>query len=570
MRRAAAIATVGAVGAAAGVFSLAVAREQPGHSFAGTSALRGAVLLAVGYVLIGVGLAAWWRHPSSRFGLLLAGTGIAWFVAEWNNPGNPSALLFTAGLCFWAACPALAGHAALAFPTGRLASSVERVAIAVAYAGAILLLGLLPTLAVDPQGQACSQCPANLLAVADNPRAADRLAHLGVYAGLVWAAALGVLALLRLVRGPGVVRLAVTAGAVYLGLVAGTFAVSLERGLLAPGELERRLWLGQAAALFGVALGVVWSWARNRRARARVAAAVVDLSSSPPPGGLRDLLADTVGDPAIRLGYAVGDDGRLVDAHGRTVDLAGLARTSLVSDGREVAVLGHRPGLFDDEQLVDEVVAAARLALANERLQAEARARVEELRASRVRIVTAGDAERKRLERDLHDGAQQRLVALSLSLRLLREEVGAGATAASLAAAEAELRAATADLRELAHGIFPAALADEGLAAAVEDLAEGAPVAVRVGSLPRGRFPPAVETAAYTVAAELVRASTGPLAVRAAAADGLLRLDVESRSGDSPDLVALEDRLGALDGRLAVVQREGGRVTIIAELPCGS
>jgi signal transduction histidine kinase len=219
------------------------------------------------------------------------------------------------------------------------------------------------------------------------------------------------------------------------------------------------------------------------------------------------------------------------------------------------------------------VTAAARLALENERLQAEVRARLEELRASRARIVEASDAERKRLERDLHDGAQQRLVGLSLALRLLRSQLPAQAepeTLARLDEAEAELREAIAELRDLAHGIFPAVLADEGLAAAVEALTEEARVPIRLRGLPGARFEPLVETAAYTVVAEAERAATRGLAVRAEQSADCLVVEVEADGvGDGLDLVGLEDRVGALEGRLAV-EREGGRVTIRAELPCAS
>ena len=251
-----------------------------------------------------------------------------------------------------------------------------------------------------------------------------------------------------------------------------------------------------------LATGVAWNWVRNRRARSTVAQLIVDLAKSPPPGGLRDVLAGTVGDPHLVLAYPLGTTNRLVDAQGRPVELdIRQEQTRLIQDGQAVAVLSHAPGLLDDEQLVENVATAARLALENERLQAEVQARLVELRASRTRIVEAGDAERKRLERDLHDGAQQRLVGLSLSLRLARLQLATGAApdaVARLDRAEAELREAIVELRELAHGIFPAVLADEGLAAAVEALAEDGRVPIRIRSLPEGRFALGVETAAYT------------------------------------------------------------------------
>jgi signal transduction histidine kinase len=232
-------------------------------------------------------------------------------------------------------------------------------------------------------------------------------------------------------------------------------------------------------------------------------------------------------------------------------------------------VLLHRSDLVDNLELVEEVASAARLALENERLQAEVRAQLEDLRSSRARIIEAGDAERRRLERDLHDGAQQRLVGLSLALRLLRGQFGTDRDqllAARLDETEAELRQAVAELRELAHGIHPAALSDEGLAAAVEALAEGAPAPLRIAALPQERFPPSVETAAYLVIAEAAKA--GAARVSATRRDGALVVEVEAQA--EPDqLVELEDRVGALDGHLGVEEMSSGGVRIRAEIPCG-
>jgi signal transduction histidine kinase len=198
-------------------------------------------------------------------------------------------------------------------------------------------------------------------------------------------------------------------------------------------------------------------------------------------------------------------------------------------------------------------------------LQAEARAQLEDLRSSRARIIEAGDAERRRLERDLHDGAQQRLVGLSLALRLLRSQLGADhELVARLDEVEAELRRAVAELRELAHGIHPAVLSDEGLAAAVEALAEDAPI--RIAALPQQRFPVAVETAAYLVVAEAAKA--GAARVSAERQDAALVVDVEAEA-EPEGLVDLEDRVGALDGRLDVERAGDGGVRIRAEIPCG-
>jgi signal transduction histidine kinase len=346
----------------------------------------------------------------------------------------------------------------------------------------------------------------------------------------------------------------------------------VDRGILWNGHLGRRLWLGEALALVGIALGVAWSWIRLRRSRAAVARLVVELAQSPPPGGLRDVLARIVDDPELELAYPLDESDRLVDVRGVTVAFAaGKEQTRLIGDGRPLAVLGHAAGSLDDEQLVGEVASAARLALENERLQAQVHARVDQLRRSRSRIVEAGDAERVRLERDLHDGAQQRLVGLALSLRLLRSRLAEGVAqdvSAQLEVAEAELHAAIEDLRRLAHGIFPAVLADGGLRAALIALAEEAPVPIQIEDLDPGRYARRLEAAAYTVIAETARAADGGLAVRTTRSNGALVLEIDAHGvGAGLDRTELEDRVGAAEGRLAVEGRNGD-LSIRADFPC--
>ena len=564
-----------AAGVAVGIYSLVVARDNPVYSYAGASSARGVAFLVAGWALMGAGTAHALRRSRNLFGPLLAAAGFAWFIAEWNNPGTGSALAFTMGLVFYGlVCAALLGHAVLAYPSGRLASSLERAAVAAAYAGSAAVLGLLPTLLFDPQAQGCSECPSNLLLISDRPGAVDDLNRVGVDLGLAWALALAALAAVKLLRASRWTRVVAGAGLVYLGLVAAEFFASLERGFVTNGDLERNLWLGQAVALIAIAAGAAWPLVRGRRARTRVARLILELGQAPPPGGLRDVLGGIVGDPDLVVAYAVDGVDRLVDAEGRP---AALSRdqelTTLSRDGGLVAVLGHAPGLLGDEQLVDAVTVAARLALENERLQAQACARLEQLRASRARIVAAGDAERRRLERDLHDGAQQRLVALGLSLRLLRSQLGDRCdpeTARRLDLADSELTRATSELRELAHGIFPGVLADGGLTVAVHALAEESRVPMRIGVMPEGRFPASVEAAAYSVVSEAARSSAGSLAVSGEHRAGKLAIDVQARRLGELDIAALQDRLGALDGHLEIESSDDNRVTIRAELPCAS
>ena len=271
----------------------------------------------------------------------------------------------------------------LAYPSGRLASWGERATVVVAIVGAVVVLGFLPALFFDPASQGCAQCPDNLLLAADNPDASENLYRAGVHAGLAWSLLLIAASGWRLARSTGprrrIVAPVVLVGSAYLGLVAAGFAASLDRGFLGSGELERGLWLAQAGALAALTLAVAWGWVRARRTRASLTRLVIDLGKSASEGGLRDVLAGTLGDPRLLVGYPVGD-GRLVDAHGRPVEAAAdQSTTPIVSDSRVVAMIAHRAGLLDDPELAGEVAAAARLVLENERLQAEVRAQLEDL-----------------------------------------------------------------------------------------------------------------------------------------------------------------------------------------------
>ena len=553
-----------AAGLALGVTALAVVRGAPESSLAGPSAGAALALVAVGWALVACGVTAWARRPTSRFGPLLAAAGGAWFVAELNNPGAGSSLLFTLGLLGYAACPAVVAQAALAYPGGRVPGRLARAGLALAYAGTLLALGLLPALTFDPGAQGCVDCPDNLLAITSAPDVVEAAGRAGLVLGLAWAPTLAVLALVEVARSsPAARRLrapVLLPAAAYLALVAADYAHGVSRGFLSNDAVDHDLWLGQAATLALLALGVAWAWVRERQARTRVARLVIELGDAPAVGRLQEALAGALGDPALELAYPLDGD-LLVDAHGRPVALAeapGRTVTPLVRGGRPLAVIAHRAELLDDPGLLEEVAAAAGLALDHERLQAQARARLEQLRASRARTVEAGDAERRRLERDLHDGAQQRLVVLSFALRLLRAEVGD-----QVDPAIAELSAALDELRELARGIYPAVLADEGLAAAIEALAEVGHAPMRLGALPDERFLPAVEAAAYFLVADLARRG-GAVGVRAMRADGRLVVEVEGAAVGG-DLAELEDRIGAVDGALTVAGE-----SCRAEIPCGS
>jgi signal transduction histidine kinase len=245
-----------------------------------------------------------------------------------------------------------------------------------------------------------------------------------------------------------------------------------------------------------------------------------------------------------------------------------------------VAALVHDPALLDEPALVESVRATAALVLENERLAAEVRSQLAEVRASRGRIVAAADGERIRIERNLHDGAQQRLVTLSVSLGLEAARADPAA-AEALSRAQDEVEQAIAELRELARGIHPTLLRDEGLQAAVEALARRAPLPVTVESTVADRLPDPVELAAYFVVSEALtnvakHASAMQASVLLEREPGLLRVTVADDGAGGAQMAAgsglagLRDRLDALDATLAIRSRPGQGTTIRAELPCES
>ena len=302
------------------------------------------------------------------------------------------------------------------------------------------------------------------------------------------------------------------------------------------------------------------------------------------PGDLRAPLARALRDPSLGLLYWLPRFGTWADQDGRAVELpADRARVTLIGDdaGEPMAALVHDPALRDEPALLDAVTAAAAIALRTGRLQAQLRANVEELHGSRARVLEAGQRERQRLERDLHDGAQQRLVALSLNLGVLQTRLDGDAAAKELLAeACTEIAVSLAELRDLARGLHPAVVSAHGLAVAVESLVALAPVPVRLTVDLTGRVAESVEVAAYYVVCESLTnigkhahatsasvdvLRTGGRVVVEVVDDGVGGADTERGTG----LRGLADRVEALGGRLRVWTPLGGGTRVRAELPCG-
>ncbi len=512
------------------------------------------------------------RRPCP-LGLRMVTVGIAWFAEDLQVSIAP--VPHTAGMFFRSVASACLLHLLLAFPEGRLRTRTERVVTGAVYVIALVLVpvGVPFYRSVTP----------NLLLVADLARTQDMLID---GAQMVFAVVVAGLLVRRwFVATPPARRvLAPVYGVGLVGSVASLLHPALPgSSALLVNEVAHLAALGLPVAFLAGAL-------RVRLGRTAVADFLLQLPRIPPTE-LRDLLARVLGDPTLRIAYPCPDDpdsaNNYLDADGRPVaPRPDDAVTSVRRGLRVVAVLLHDPALRADRHVLHAVTAAAALELDNQRLAAEVRAQLAEVRASRVRIVAAADEQRRRIERDLHDGAQQQLVTTALILRLARDRLGPAPPDPELHALHALLQraadgldAAMTELRELARGIHPAVLTEAGLLPALRALAARSAYPVHIVDGPA--LPPLadrVAATAYFVAAEAVtnaakhacanqvnvhvRASENRLLVTVAD-DGVGNADMSGGTG----LLGLRDRVAALDGKLVVRSFPSAGTSVHAELP---
>jgi signal transduction histidine kinase len=558
------------VAGAFGLGAIAVVRSAPAYSPVGDSLVRATVMLIAGWSLF---LAAFLLSAAGRRGvaLQLAAAGVAWFAAELASPAAGSALVFSFALVFSLASPAFVGWAFLAHPEGRLQGILPPLAVASALLSLIGIGGLVAAFFFDPALTGCARCPANLFLWEANTGAYRTAASLALFLGAVACVAMITLGALRLVKatpaGRRVISGPVVFGGIYLGFVTVSLTRNFEQGFLGTSPADRQLWLAQALAVIGFAGSFVWGQVRIARSRSSLARLAVEIEESERAGTVRNGLARAVGDESLIIAYPVGD-GQLADTDGSPMDgrFETLESTPLISQGRTVAVLGHR-GLITETELTTEIAPSVRLALDNERLRAEVNWRVGELQDSRRRVVAAMDAERRKLERDLHDGAQQRLITIALELGMLSSQADDHDTGLvePLTQARAEVQRVIDSLRELARGIHPVVLTDYGLRAALDHLAETSPTPLTVTGVIDNRLPEPVETTVYRVVVE--SAKTGPTSVRLDRRADCLHVEVEM-TDLPPNLVELADRVGAVGGQIGVdVIGSGSR--IVADIPCG-
>jgi signal transduction histidine kinase len=541
-----------------------------------------ALLLSVGWSFLASGLMAWRLRPDNLIGPAMVATGLL-RLAEgpfWSQ----DAVLFTFGHVFSYAYLAGIGYILLAFPSGRLGSPRLRGLFWVgAFAAGPLQVAWLLT-GGHVQAGSCAGCPLNLLQLTKAPdlTAAIQLSQAAI--GTIVAAISIAVLVRRWQMASAPLRFAITP-VIWAGIATFTaqvvhhlsFALGVDLGQAPALLLDLTLAMTAVAFLLGVA--------RTRLARSAIADLVAELGDSPGPGELRAGLARALRDPSLEIAYWLPARERFVDSSGKPAAMPHVGASQMVTmverQGRRIAALVHDPAVTDDESLVRAVAAAAGLQLENERLQAELRSQLEEVRASRARIVEATQDERRRIERDLHDGTQQRLVSIAMTLGLADARVATDAEAARRLIAEArgDISTALEELRELSQGIHPGILTERGLGKAVDELALRMHLPVEVDVRLSERLPTPVETAAYYVISEALtniakHAGASRAQVMVGREDGraVIAISDDGRggadAGHGSGLRGLRDRVEALGGRFGLDSPLGMGTAIRAEIPC--
>jgi signal transduction histidine kinase len=520
----------------------AAAVAVPG-SFAPSAQAWPVTWSALAFVL--AGLTARWHRPGHCLGLLMIAAGCATLLSDLATAD--AAILHTLGCTSELLAAAMIVQLLVTFPTGRLDGPPERAIVAAAYAAAVTLQPAVTALvALAGIGLVAARRR-------DSGRPLRRSLALAVHA-LAFA----------------VLMLAAVHGATALGVPDGPALDAIRRAA--------QIAIGLAPLAFLAFL------LEGRLARSAISDVFVALPHDPTPAELCAALARAVRDRSLSLAYWLPEFQTWADADGRPIQLPDgtgpRAATIVERGGLTIAALIHDAALRDEPEVLDAATAAAAIALENVGLNVELRARLDELKGSRARIVEAGDAERRRLERNLHDGAQQRLVGVALHLRMLQARIRDDpATAEQLAAMLSdELAESLDELRELARGLHPAVL-EHGLQPALDALAARSRVPTTITYEAGGRLPEPIELAAYFVACEALTnvakysgAGAATIAVRREGATVRITI-ADDGTGGADDtrgsgLRGLADRVEALDGRLRVDSPAGAGTVVTAELPC--
>ena len=553
----------------------------------GSPAVAVATLVA-GFSFIGTSLFVAHYRPGNPTSILMALTGVVWFVGAWNWSNTPG--LFITGALIGNVWIVFLVHLLLGFPSGHIEGKWDRRFVALGWLSGFVMQVPPLLFAKTPSPDTCADCPVNPILVSDQLGLAQALVTIQILIAVPLLLCIAVVVARRSSRAAPamqrVYRPVLIAGGLALAVIGAQIGIGGGQGSGKVSEVLYVVAQGLFALVpFAFLIGVMRARLSRETAVSGLIARLGDATL--PRGELREALAGAIGDPSLELAYWVPDAATYVDAEGRPLEMPaeGSDRTwsPVEREGQALGAIVFDAELIEQRELIRAAGGAASIALENERLDAELRARLEDLRASRARIVRAGDEERRRLERDLHDGAQQRLVSLALTLRLARKRLDSDDEGAAdlIDEAMAELEEATSELRKLARGIHPAVLSDRGLAAAVGALAGRAPLPVEVRVSDDERMPAPVESAAYFVVAEALTnvaryAGAQHAAVMVERVNGGVTVEVrdDGIGGADPSagsgLRGLADRVAAVDGRLSVESPPGEGTTVRAEIPCES
>ena len=536
-------------------------------------------------------------RPGNRIALLLLAYTAALAVLSLQGASNP--LLHSIGALFDIVAFFLGYYVVLAFPLGRVTGWLEKAILA----GVVWLAvaSFLPAFFFSPfvSGSAplakCNaNCPSNALMIADNPTLAKGFGTTEEYLAAALAVAIVAVLCYRLVRASLPRRralLPVYVPTVLLTIPFGIFhAHNAGMFSLDPDAVDTLGWFvttGRTLLSFGFLLSIVLAMLFAGVALRTILSRLVPNET---PAHLRSLVAEALDDPPLRIAFAVdagdGNPGnRLVDSHGRPLDVTeippGRSAATLERRGHTAAVIVHDAALETDPELVQAAGQAVLLALESGRLESELLTKIDELRTSRERIVAAGEAERRKVERDLHDGAQQRLMAIQIKLGLLRDRIDDDELAAELDEIADDASAAVDDLRGLAQGIYPTVLLERGLAAALRHLAQTAAIPVNVIGDGVDRFAPAVEAAVYFCVLEALQNATKHAGARASATVTLARRNdriefavvddgigfATANGSNGIGLAGMQDRVGAVGGSIEVSSAPGRGTSVRGRVP---
>lgn len=530
---------------------------------------------------VGVGVYSYWRRPESRLGPLVAAVGFLYSLASLNASG--ASLAYTIGMVVWVAVIVYLAYVYLCFPRGRLESPMER-AFIVGLVGSTavvwgLILVLSPTL---PPGGSFTDCGTNC------PHNALQIAHGGTEIALALNTAFNVLTTISLI-GIAMLIFNKARGSAYLARRAMTpLTLAFIANIV---EFVVFLFVGPAYPntkdAFKIADGVVTlavpfaMLAGQLRGHASAARSLRELwfranQHPPTPRRVQDVVRRALGDPRLAIAVWDPDDATYVDVNGQPVDQNGgeLGVTRILRNGWPVALLIHDPVVPTDSDIVTGLAETSLMLLENWRL-------TEELRASRSRLIQAAETERRRIERDLHDGAQQSLVAIQLKVAMAHSANNREELERQLNAIQREAEAAVNEVRHLAHGIYPPELHDFGLAVALQSLAVAAAIPVRLINEGSGRYPDAIETALYFCTREAIQnamkhAGAGARVILTLVGDqGGINLTIEDDGvGTEPDhattgigIVEMRDRIEAVGGDFSIVSAPGHGMSIHASIP---